>query len=343
MASKDKNLPSKKDPTISERFTSMITREYSNTINDAVTFSPLQRRLSQHLFIKADMALAALEKKRLASQNGNKRTPIVWQNVNTDKLAIDGVHIIELGLDALIPNHVHIIPYFNNRMQKYDIDLRVGYAGKDYYYRRLALDPPKDIIYELVYENDELEVIKKSAENPVESYQFKINSPFDRGDVVGGFGYIVYADAEKNKLELISRAELEAARGYAQSDEFWKKHRIAMMYKTIVHRTVRHIALDPEKINQSFAVTEQNDFEPAAGNAQQQAASQANAFANTGDVIDISGEKQSSKQSSRDDSSQSQPFENEPLTEEEKAEILAEEARQAEAEMAESESDGPGF
>ena len=38
--------------------------------------------------------------------------------------------------------------------------------------------------------------------HPVASYEFEITNPFDRGDIVGGFGYLEYDDPTQN-LSLI--------------------------------------------------------------------------------------------------------------------------------------------
>lgn len=171
-------LPQADQGTISQRFTGLIIHEFSGAVGK-LDMSPYQRRLAQHLFIKIDQSLKDLEKKR--AERDKEGTPIVWANINLEKLVIDAIHRIELGLDALIPNHISPIPYFNSRLKKYDLDLRIGYAGKDYYRRQMALDPPETIIYELVYENDVFKPVKASFKNPVESYEFEISKPFDRG------------------------------------------------------------------------------------------------------------------------------------------------------------------
>jgi recombination protein RecT len=266
----------------SERFTNMVIKEYGQVDTGHVGLTPYQKRLAQHLFVKIDFQLQELEKKR----NDPKKEPIIWDNVNLPKLAIDAVHRIELGLDALIPNHVHPIPYWNTKMGKYDVNLQIGYAGKDLYYRELALNQPMDIIYELVHENDSLTVFKKGVDNEVESYDFQIKSPFDRGKVVGGFGYIMYENPQLNKLVLLSLADFDKAKSAAKSKEFWTNFPREMQLKTVVHRTVKKITLDPEKVNESFAMVEAAEYDnqieyhldPQAEIAHQ---------ANKGDVIDM--------------------------------------------------------
>jgi len=285
------NLPQKVQPTYSERFTGMIIREYATAASSPVQLNELQKKLAQHLFVKIDMTLTEMEIKRRKNPNKKDMPPMEWKNVELAKLASAAVHRIELGLDALIPNHIHPIPYLNGRTQKYEIDLRVGYAGKDYYHREMALTPPVNISYELVHENDELIVHKKGINNPVESYEFHIPKPFDRGEVVGGFGYIQYDDERKNQIVLLSMADFEAARKKAGNDDFWGKHPNPMRLKTIVLRTVPKIVLDPKKINQSFAIVETEDNLTRDEIEYHEAQTEAETYGNQGEIIDIKPEE----------------------------------------------------
>ncbi|MBU4317118.1 MAG: recombinase RecT [Proteobacteria bacterium] len=271
--------------TPSTRFTSMVMREYQGAVSSGVAMDAYRQKLAQHLFVKIDMALKDAEIKRLSSDKGG--TPYSWANVNLSKLALDAVHRVELGLDGLIPNHISPIAYKNARTGKYDIDLRIGYAGKDYYYRPLALYPIQDIIYELVYANDVFTVFKKGYGKNVESYNFEISDPFNRGEVVGGFGYVVYEDPTKNKLTILSTADFTKAKNAAQSKDFWNKHPEAMQYKTIVHRSVSHIVLDPRKISESFAQVESEELKDLDRIASYEAQGEIDENANNGEVIDI--------------------------------------------------------
>ena len=253
-------------PTYSARFTSMVVREFGATVG-GLQLNPYQQRLAQHLFIAIDTQLRSLETKR-TDQN---KPVIAWANVNMEKLAIDSVHRIELGIDALIPNHLHPIPYHNSRTGKYDLDLRVGYVGKDYYHRKLSIDPPDDIIYELVYETDKFKPIKKSAANKVESYEFDVTDSFNRGKVIGGFGYLIYADPSKNKLILVSKADFEKSRKAAGSDKFWGNYEEQMQFKTLVTRVTSKLNIDPEKVSAAFLAVEMDDnAQEIAENANQE-------------------------------------------------------------------------
>lgn len=248
--------------TSSERFMKNIQAQFAAEAGSPVAFSDYEKSLAQHLFLKLDSVLQELEAKRIKDGKDNQ-TPYTWHNVNMRKLSLDAVHTVKLGLDALIANHVHPIPYFNGKEKKYDLDLRVGYVGKAYYRMQAAVEKPKDIIFELVYSSDHFKPIKKSISNKVESYEFEIQNPFDRGEIIGGFGYIVYEDETKNKLVTVSEKDFLKSRDAAQSKKFWDGHPTEMRYKTLVHRVTEHLQIDPRKVNASYLYMEGKDEEEA--------------------------------------------------------------------------------
>jgi len=244
------------EETPSGRFSAMVMSEYQSAVAGKMKMDPYQKKLAQHLFVKIDMSLKEAELRRKENRN---QTAITWANVNMQKLALDAVHRIELGLDGLVPNHIWPIAYKNSRTGKYDLDLRIGYAGKDYYYRKLSLYPIVDITYRLVCDTDKFTVIEKSLNNGIESYTMEIPKPFSRGQVLGGFGYIQYEDERRNQLVLVSNSDFNKSKAAAKSQDFWTKHPEEMKLKTVVHRTIKRIVLDPAKINDSYVQVESNE------------------------------------------------------------------------------------
>jgi len=280
------NKIKKADISYSVRFTAMVVKEFSREIGK-LEMTPYQERLAQHLFIGIDMALKKLDVDR-QKKDANK-LPIVWSNVNMEKLAIDAVHRVELGLDALIKNHIHPVPYFNSKLEKYDLDLQIGYVGKDYYKRKMALHQPKDIVYELVRKSDTFVPKMKSSTNPVESYAFDIPEPFNRGPVIGGFGYIIYEDDTMNKLILVDDEQFKKSEKAAKTDMFWKPHPTEMKMVVIVRRVTDYLKVDPEKINASYAVVE---FDANERLIEEHANQEELVDISTGEIIDLEpGEK----------------------------------------------------
>jgi len=301
----------------SSRFSAMVLNEYKGAVSDKVKMSPYQKKLAQHLFVKIDMSLKEAEIRR---NNQKNKTPIVWASVNMQKLALDAVHRIELGLDGLIPNHIWPIAYKNSRTGKYDLDLRIGYAGKDLYYRKLSLYPIVDITYRLVHASDHFKVVEKSLNDGVEIYKMKINEPFNRGEVVGGFGYIQYDDPRRNQLVLVSNEDFNKSKAAAKSKDFWNNHPNEMKLKTVVHRTIKRIVLDPEKINDSFVNVESNE------KSIQPMSVELNFEEANSEVIDIHEERESVLPE------EPEPVGDDGMTESEKAEILRLEREAAENE-----------
>lgn len=256
MMAKQETALQEAEPTYSQRFTAMIVREFGKEVG-RLELNPHQQRLAQHMFIGIDAALKKLDADRI-KKNLDKK-PIVWSNVNMDKLAIDAVHRIELGLDALIENHIHPVPYLNSKTGIYDLDLTIGYVGKDYYKRKYSLDLPVDIIYQLVHETDTFKPIMKKAHDDIESYKFDINNPFDRGKTIGGFGYIMFENPTKNKLIIVTAKQFDKAKAAAKTKTFWEAYSDEMKFVVLVRRVTAYLKVDPEKLTKSYAAVEMND------------------------------------------------------------------------------------
>ena len=252
----------------SERFTSMVMRQFGGSVG-APDLTDFQKRLIQGYFIAVDRALKTAEDERVRKNAKNRDhkydndLPVIWENVNLTDLALDSVHYARMGLDMMQDNHLFPIPYKNNKTKKYDVTLMPGYNGIRYIAEKYSVEKPVAVTTELVYSTDTFTPIKKSANNRVESYQFTINQPFDRGDVVGGFGYIEYEDASRNELIIMPlKAILKRKPKYAsanfwggkQGDEEVEGWFDEMCLKTLVREvySAKHIQRDPQKIDESY-------------------------------------------------------------------------------------------
>ncbi len=227
LATANTQLAEKKE-NMSERFTNMVLQEFGSNVAGALEVTDYQRRLIQGYFIAIDRALKNAEEERLRKNSKNSDhkydngLPVVWNNVNLTDLALDIVHYARMGLDMMQDNHLFPIPYKNNKAQKYDITLMPGYNGIQYIAEKYAVEKPLSVTIELVYDSDTFQPIKKSATNRVESYEFVINKPFDRGNVVGGFGYIEYADFAKNQLIIMTMKDIEKRKPKYASAKVWE-------------------------------------------------------------------------------------------------------------------------
>jgi len=170
--------------------------------------------LVQSYYYCISKALKIAEDKRVQKNKNNSdhkwdnNIPVVWNNINIPELAKSIVDCSKLGLDMTIPNHLTPIPYYNRNTQKYDVVLQRGYIGVQHVAEHYALHKPKSVTVELVFSNDYFLPLKKSKDYPIESYEFSIKNPFDRGELRGGFGYIEFDEPAQNKLIIMDMNDI---------------------------------------------------------------------------------------------------------------------------------------
>lgn len=266
LVKKEENQVQKKELTASERFTGMVINEFQGNVGQ-LNLNEYQKQLIRNYFIGIDNALKIAEERRSYSKKKANDPAITWQNVNMNKLAVDVVQNAKLGLDMAVTNHLSVVPYLNGKTNKYDLNLMPGYEGLRYVAIKYAIYPIIDIRVELIHKNDKFKMITK---NNVDGYEFDITNPFDRGEVTGGFGYIRYQDETRNKLLVMSKAELLKRKPSTAAAEFWGGEKDKwengkkvgtetiegwqeeMLYKTMVRATCKKVPLDPKKINESY-------------------------------------------------------------------------------------------
>lgn len=279
----NKDLAEKKqDLAPSARFTEAVVKEMAGV---GIKPTEFQKKLAQNYFVKLDSQLKDLEQKRVEKPEAyREEIPYGWNTINMPKLAQDVAAFTSIGLDPMLKNHISMIPYANKKTKVYDVGFLDGYIGKEIKVKKFGYDIPDMFVEELVYTNDKFELIKKSAENKIENYNFSIPNPFDRGEIIGGFyAHIWFNNPEKNKVVAFSRAQLEKRRPKKASAEFWggvktkkvkewidnektgKKQQIEreveeviegwfdeMMLKTLKRASKDVIAIDSEKINDAY-------------------------------------------------------------------------------------------
>ena len=297
--------PADVKPNNAEKFTAKVMREFGSSVG-AIQVTDYQRRLIQGYFIAIDRALKNAEDERVRKNEKNKdhekydnNLPVTWGNVNANDLALDVVHYARMGLDMMQDNHLFPIPYKNSKTNKYDITLMPGYNGIQYIAEKYAVEPPLAVTIDLVYSTDTFRPIKKSVENRVENYVFEINNAFDRGDIVGGFGYIEFADPLKNKLVIMTKKDIEKRKPRYASANFWGGGQKAsengkqveqetgwyeeMCLKTIKREvySAKHIPRDPKKIDDNYQYMKMREARLAELEAQDTIDTYAN-----GDIID---------------------------------------------------------
>jgi len=260
----------KQEESLSNRFMNAVVKEFSGSVGE-VALTNFQRRLVQNYFIAVDQALVKAEQKRQMKKSNKDPLAVTWSNIDMQQLALDVVACARVGLDPAQPNHISPVPYKDNSRGKYVVVFIDGYRGIELKARKYGLDIPDSVTVELVYSNDHFKPIKKDANNKVESYEFEVNNPFDRGDLVGGFYYHGYNEnPTKNKLVIFTLKDILKRRPEYASTEFWggKKaiwkdgKRIGeeevegwfekMCWKTIYRAAYRDITIDSQKIDDDY-------------------------------------------------------------------------------------------
>lgn len=217
----------------SEAFTNKVLKEFGSSVAGVLQVTDYQRQLIQGYFIAIDRSLKIAEEKRVSKNASNSKheydnnDPIGWGTVDLNALALDVMHYARMGLDMMQDNHLSAIPFKDNSRtaqtgtKMYVVNLMPGYNGIQYIAEKYALEKPLAVTIELVYSTDTFKPLKKNRENRVESYDFEINNAFDRGEIVGGFGYIEYEDPAKNKLVLMTLKDILKRKPERASGEFW--------------------------------------------------------------------------------------------------------------------------
>lgn len=264
LAKKDSEL------TPSANFKNHVLREYSSATG-STEFSPELSRRTQNYFTKIDLIIGDSEARRL-NQSQEKREPLEysWKNINLEKLAMDVFTVASLGLDPLSANHINPILYKNNKTNKFDVGFIRGYKGREIIAKAYGLNPPKNVIVNLVYSKDKLSIFKRDRNNSIESFDFAVVNPFDRGELVGGMFYVEFEDTSLNYVEAVTLAKIEKRKPKYAGVEFWGGEKTTykngkpdgkeivegwheeMCRKTLYNMAYGLITIDGQKVNSIY-------------------------------------------------------------------------------------------
>ena len=291
--------------TMAERFTNKVVALFQASTGSEIALTKFQKRLAQNYCIVADMTLKkAEEKRRKKTGKYQDKVPVTWANVNMDALAESVVAAARVGWDPTQDNHVSLIPFKDNATQTYGMTFMPGYRGIELKAKKYGLDVPSFVIVELVYSTDKFKSLKKSFQNPIESFEFEITNDFDRGEIIGGFYYHGYAEfPEKNKLVVMPLKDILRRKPKYASVEFWGGEKDVwengaivgkenvegwydkMCYKTVYRAAYKDITIDSQKIDDDYMKLKQIENEFAEAEVEQIIAENANQV-----VIDITRE-----------------------------------------------------
>jgi recombination protein RecT len=276
----NQNAIAQQDLSQSQRFMNKVVSEFSSSVG-MIALTNFQQRLAQNYFIGIDAVLKTTEEKRMAkSEKYRDALPATWANVNMEKLARDVVTYARIGFDPAQKNHINMIPFKNNKTNKYDIVFIEGYRGLELKAVKYGLDVPDEVTVEVVYSTDKFRPIKKDQKNKYEGYEFEITNPFERGNIIGGFYYHLYTRTpEKNKLVVMSMKDILKRKPDHASPEFWGgekdkwengqkvgKEQVEgwyekMVWKTIYRAAHSDVTIDSQKIDDDYLRLKQMEAE----------------------------------------------------------------------------------
>lgn len=224
--------------SLSTRFTTAVTKAY-NDIAPLVTVSEYERSLIANYYININDSLK------------NSKQGYNWRQVRMDELGLTVANLAKMGLDMAIPGTVSFIPFKVKDTGTIRLIPCIGLKGYEFLVKEYGLEPPDNLVIEIVYANDKFSVVKKDANHEYESYVFEVQNPFNRGEIVGAFAALEYKDKMKNKLLVMSLKEILSYRPERSDSTFWGsgENRKKMIEKTIGKQILRKVTLDPKKVN----------------------------------------------------------------------------------------------
>ena len=285
-----------KELTKAERFTNKVMAEFNGSTGGELALTNFQKRLVQNYFMQADMTLKKAELARLKkSADYQDKVPVIWENVDMEKLAQNVVAAARIGWDPMQANHINLIPFKDNATKKYNLTFMPGYRGIELKAKKYGLDVPDRVIVELVYSTDKFKSKKQSFQNPVESFEFEITDDFHRGEIIGGFYYHLFTETpEKNKLVVMPiedimrrKPEHAAAEFWGGEKDVWKDRKVVgkekidgwfdkMCLKTVFRAAYNDITIDSQKIDDDFMKLKQIETAFDAADPEQDARENAN-------------------------------------------------------------------
>lgn len=292
----------------SQRFANKILNEFADSAG-AIKISDKHRRLIQGYFIGISHALNTAEANRLRKNANNKDhnydEPLAykWNNVDLNAAFAQALmQYAKLGVDMTLPNQLAPVLFKDNKINKYTCSFIIGYEGRRIIAQKYALNPFVNVITELVYENDEFIPHKKDNKNTSDTYEFRIANPFNRGAIVGAFGYVIREDERQNELFILTKEQIDKRKPDRAAAEFWGGTKIVyengkkttkevagwyeeMALKTMKNYVYKHITIDAQKVDDVYTAL----LEAESDLNEKRLASEVSQHANS-TVIDIEAE-----------------------------------------------------
>jgi len=179
---------------------------------------------------------------------------------NCDPMAFAGaiMRCAQLGLEPSSERqHVHLLPFRNNRMNRTECQVIVGYRG----FLSLASKSNVYIESDVVYENDEFE-FNKGLETKL---SFCPALTGERGEIIGAYAMARICLPNGNTIhvpEFMPKSEIDkvmaSSKSASSSSSPWRSHYDAMARKTVIRRLFKYTPIN-EEMDAAITVDEMAD------------------------------------------------------------------------------------
>lgn len=256
-----------------DRFTNAVISCYGDT-ESGIKITEREKDIIKGYFMAIDLSLK------------NNKDGINWSMVKLGDLAPRLTHYARLGLDMQLPNHLSPVPFKAGNSGKVTINLIPGYEGRKYVAKKFAIEPFEDIVVKLVGKNDTFKAIYKDANHEYDNYIYEEGNPFNKGEIVGGFAYVMYADKTKNQLTVMNIADIKKHMPKHGSSFWTGDWKEKMWLKTLIIEACKKISLDAEKVREYKQDLDQIKADEL-NNVSTQADAEAKEKMGSGDVVDV--------------------------------------------------------
>lgn len=267
-----------KEKSPSDRFMEACAKAFKDLFGNGIQLSQRQQELSRNYFLQADISIKQAEQARLAKAPDKRDAlEVSWKNIDYLEVARQVVRYSAIGLDPLEPNQINLIPYKDNKANNYKMQFTQGYRGYELKAKKYGYEVPDAVQIDLVFENDTFELLKRDKDTREENIVFKVNDPFHRGNLKGGFFRMIFSkEPEKNYVVVLSKAEIDKRKPKYASAEFWGGKKTEwvkgeggrnerkevetegwyneMAWKTIAISAYKSITIDSAKIDDNLRV-----------------------------------------------------------------------------------------
>lgn len=232
-----------KEMSMAERFTNKVVGYYNDV---AINVQPTEKEkiLIAGYFMAMDAQM--------------KDAGIKWAELDLETVSRKLAAKAQLGLDMQLDNHLNVFSSKSAKNGKVTTFFITGYEGERHKAYKFAITPPIGDVVELIYSTD---VFVPKMKSDGDDYEWTITSPFNRGTIVGAFGYLKFEDSRLNRLIFMNYEDLMKRKPQYAKEQFWGKWEDKMLKKTMARELFKHVSVDGDKVRKFRNAIEMEEAE----------------------------------------------------------------------------------